>query len=108
MSYMGKTAEIFSLGFLPSVSRTAGCARGFNVGKCWITHEASLPHFLLFCNQLSPKPFPLRPLGQSLSGLNCTLLPAPAAARMRRRAIARPRGFTPQRSSYDQNLANAG
>ena len=45
MGYTGKTAEIFSLGFLPSVSRAAGCARGFNMGKRRITHEASLPDF---------------------------------------------------------------
>jgi hypothetical protein len=57
MGYTGKTAEIFSLGFLPSVSRAAGCARGFNMGKCWITHEASLPHFCFSAINCRPSRF---------------------------------------------------
>jgi hypothetical protein len=56
MGYAGKTTKIFLLAFSLASAAPLGGACHFSKGKRRITHEPSLPRFLIFCNRLSPAP----------------------------------------------------
>jgi hypothetical protein len=70
MGYTGKTAEALLARLLPGRQpRRRGRLR-FLQGKRRITHEASLPHFLIFCNPLSSAPFLSGGLTQKIRDLD--------------------------------------